>query len=284
MKRIIVLALVLLFVVPSVCFGEQDPRPSGRLSKLGVSEETLNADLAEKVLPNLPFAGFKFFDTLNSMLAALRSGRIAALQADEYTVDYLLSRTKDYAKFRPSGFKGVNLSFSMLLREDEGELCGKISSAIAEMKSDGTLASLKKKYIDDCIAGQDPQAVKPEHFDGAATLRVALTGDRPPMDYVSVAGEPIGFNTALVSEIARRLKMNAEFISVDTGARAAALASKACDVVFWMETGQFKTPDGSINRENVDKEDMPEHTIITEAFLESPLVYVTLSSSPLLQK
>ena len=283
MKKIITLVVVLL-LISSVCFGAQDERPAGRLTKLGISEETLNAVLAGKVLPQLPFAGFKYFDTMNSMLAALRSGRIAALHADECTADYLLSRTKDYAKFRPAGFIGTNLSFSMLLREEDGELCARISSAIKDMKADGTLDSLKKKYIDDCIAGTDPAAVKPEHFDGAAVWKVALTGDRPPMDYVSTAGDPIGFNTALVSEIAKRLKVNAEFISIDTGARATALASKSCDAVFWMETGQFKAPDGSRVHDNVDKEDMPERTIITEAFLESPLVYVTLSSSPLLQK
>lgn len=121
--------------------------------------------------------------------------------------------------------------------------------------------------------------MKPEHFDGAATLTVALTRDLPPMDYISVAGEPIGFNTALVSEIARRLKMNAKFISVDSGARAAALASRSCDAVFWTETGNSHN-----NRENSDKEDIPEHTIITEPYLIGRLVTLTLPTSPLLQK
>ena len=137
---------------------------------------------------------------------------------------------------------------------------------------------MKQKYIDDCIVGKDPDAVKPEHFDGAKTLKVALTGDRPPMDYFAEDGKPIGFNTAFVSEIARRLKMNAEFISIDSGARAVSLSSKECDVVFWSEVGNFN------NREGSDKEDIPEHTIITEPYLGCPMVYATLSSSPLVQK
>ena len=280
MKRIITLVLVLL-LVPSVSFGAKDEALLGRLSKLGVSEETLNVDIAESFLAASPYTGLKFFDTLQSMLAALGSKRIAAIEIDEYTAGYLHSRTGIYTVFpvfQPSGCPVDYVKYSMLLREEDTELCGRISSAIRDMKADGTLETLKKKYIDDCIAGTDPEAVKPEHFDGAQTIKVALTGDLPPMDYISVAGEPIGFNTALVSEIAKRLKMNAEFVSIDTGARATALASKMCDVVFWSEFGDFN------NREDYDKEDMPEHTIITESYLRCTYMNVALSDSPLVQK
>ena len=145
------------------------------------------------------------------------------------------------------------------------------------MKADGTLSAMKKKYIDDCIAGTDTEAVKPEHFDGAMTFKIALTGDHPPMDYFADAGEPIGFNTALVSEIAKRLKMNAVFISVHSGARGICLESKACDVVFWTETGAYR------KREGWELEDRPKHTIITEPYLDSTLIYLTMSDSPLLQ-
>ncbi|MBQ7154646.1 MAG: transporter substrate-binding domain-containing protein [Synergistaceae bacterium] len=202
MRRAIAFVLVLL--IAGACFGAEDEAVLGNLSKMGVTEEQLNADLAEVYFAHSPFTRIKFFDSLNSMLSALGSGRIVAFCIDEYTADYLIARTGQYVKFRPSELPVYNMKYSMLLRDENSELCGRISSAIAEMKADGTLDALKKKYIDDCIAGTDPKAVKPEHFDGAETLRVALTGDRPPMDYFSEAGEPIGFNTALVSEIARR--------------------------------------------------------------------------------
>ena len=270
MKRVLALVLVLL-LVPGVCMGA-DEALCGRLTKLNVAEDTL----FQAATPYIGlFTGFKFFDSLTSMLAALRSGRIAAFAVDKYTADYLIARTGQYTVLRVGR---NNLSYSMLLLEENGELCGKISAAIKDMKSDGTLEAMKKLYIDDCISGTDPKAVKPEHFDGAPTLKIALTGDRPPMDYISVAGEPIGFNPALVSEIAKRLKMNAEFISVDSGARAAALASKTCDAVFWSETRNFN------NREGFDMEDRPDHTIITEEYLDGPQTTITLLNSPLLQK
>lgn len=250
----------------------------GNLSKMGVTDEQLNIDLKEVYFAISPFTSIKFFDNLNSMLAALNSGRIVAFCIDEYTADYLISRTGQYVKFRPSGLPVYNLNFSMLLKEEDAELCERIASTIREMKADGTLAALKKQYIDDCIAGKEPDAVKPEHFEGAATLTIVLTGDRPPMDYFSATGEAIGFNTALISETAKRLKVNIKLISVDTGARAVALKSKTNSVVFWAEAGDFN------NREGSNSEDQPEHTFTTEPFLGCTEVYVTLPTSPLVQK
>ena len=55
------------------------------------------------------------------------------------------------------------------------------------------------------------------------------------MDYFSESGKPMGFNTAIISEIGKQLGINIEFISVDSGARAVALASGAADIVFWSE-------------------------------------------------
>lgn len=303
MKKFFLLAVCLTtclacstsFVACSIAFSaERDTGTNaeavlGNMAKLGVTEETLNSDLKDVYFAISPFTSIKFFDTLNSMLAALNSGSIVAFCTDEYTADYLISRTGMHVKFRPAGLPVYNLNFSMLLREEDAELCEHISSVIRDMKADGTMNALKKKYIEDCIAGTDPEALKalkalkavqPENLDGTDTLKVAiaLTGDRPPMDYVSEAGEPIGFNTALVSEIAKRLNKNAKFISVDTGARAILLNSKGCDVVFWCEAGDFN------NREGSDSEDQPEHTLITEPYLSCTEVYVTLATSPLLKK
>ena len=50
------------------------------------------------------------------------------------------------------------------------------------------------------------------------------------MDYVSAGGEPVGFNTALISEIGKRLGVNIEFVTVDCGARGIALATGVCDI------------------------------------------------------
>ena len=278
MKKVIVLMLIVLLALSalSVPALAGDQGELGRLTKLNVDEDTLSEAITESYFDLVPFSRYRFFDNLNSMIAALASGRITGMALDEYTAQYLLSRTEEFAIYVPAEtVPSYNLNFSMLFRGEDAALCDRISETIEAMKADGTLDALKKQYIDDVIAGEEPEAVIPKHFDGAETIKVALTGDRPPMDYFSDAGEPIGFNTALVAEIGKRLGMNVEFISIDTGARAMALTSGLSDAIFWMEAGDYG------NWEKADVEDQPEDTVVTTPYLTGAYTLVVPASSPL---
>ena len=280
MKKAICLILVALLALSTLGLPALagDQGELGRLTKLNVDEDTLTQAIMESYFDKVPFSRYRFFDNLNSMIGALISGRIAGMALDEFTAEYLLSRTEEYAIYNPpETVPSYNLNFSMLLREEDVALCDRISEAIEAMKADGTLDALKKQYIDEVIAGAEPEAVVPEVFEGGETLKVAVTGDRPPMDYFSDAGEPIGFNTALVSEVGRRLGMNVEFVSIDTAARALALESGMSDVIFWMEAGDFG------NWENADVEDQPEGTVVSTPFLTGAFTHVVLASSPIME-
>ena len=280
MKKAICLILVALLALSTMGLPALagDQGELGRLTKLNVDEDTLTQAIMESYFDKVPFSRYRFFDNLNSMIGALVSGRITGMALDEFTAEYLLSRTEEYAIYNPpETVPSYNLNFSMLLREEDVALCDRISEAIEAMKADGTLDALKKQYIDEVIAGAEPEAVVPEVFEGGEALKVAVTGDRPPMDYFSDAGEPIGFNTALVSEVGRRLGMNVEFVSIDTAARALALESGMSDVIFWMEAGDFG------NWENADVEDQPEGTVVSTPFLTGAFTHVVLASSEVLK-
>ena len=280
MKKAICLILVALLALSTLGLPALagDQGELGRLTKLNVDEDTLTQAIMESYFDKVPFSRYRFFDNLNSMIGALVSGRITGMALDEFTAEYLLSRTDEYAIYNPpETVPSYNLNFSMLLREADVALRDRISEAIEAMKADGTLDALKKQYIDEVIAGAEPEAVVPEVFEGGETLKVAVTGDRPPMDYFSDAGEPIGFNTALVSEVGRRLGMNVEFVSIDTAARALALESGMSDVIFWMEAGDFG------NWENADVEDQPEGTVVSTPFLTGAFTHVVLASSPIME-
>ena len=280
MKKAICLILVALLALSTLGLPALagDQGELGRLTKLNVDEDTLTQAIMESYFDKVPFSRYRFFDNLNSMIGALVSGSIAGMALDEFTAEYLLSRTDEYAIYNPpETAPSYNLNFSMLLREEDVALRDRISEAIEAMKADGTLDALKMRYIDEVIAGAEPEAVVPEVFEGGETLKVAVTGDRPPMDYFSDAGEPIGFNTALVSEVGRRLGMNVEFVSIDTAARALALESGMSDVIFWMEAGDFG------NWENADVEDQPEDTVVSTPFLTGAFTHVVLASSEVLK-
>lgn len=101
MKKIVVAMLVALLVlsVMSVSALAGDQGLLGRLTKLNVDEDRLNADIADFFFSHMPFSGYKFFDTMDSMIMALQSGTIAGLSADEFTKDYLISRTDGFVEY-----------------------------------------------------------------------------------------------------------------------------------------------------------------------------------------
>ena len=74
------------------------------------------------------------------------------------------------------------------------------------MKQDGTLDALTKKYIIDLKADEEPEAIEMPKVEGAETLKVAVTGDLPPLDLI----------TAVLAEISKRIGKNIELVSVDS--------------------------------------------------------------------
>ncbi len=181
-----------------------------------------------------------FFESLLSMQMALRSHRLDEIVLPEAVGMYLLSNNSDYdiqfsLNMMPStisfGFKAGNTA----LQKD-------FNRAIAAMKKDGTLAKLEKDYIRD-LGAEQPERVEFAEFKGAQTIKAAVTGDLPPIDYIGADGLPAGYNTAILAEIGKRLKRNIRIISVDAGGRSAALSSERADVVFWYRnTEGMKVP------------------------------------------
>lgn len=248
----------------------------GRLSKLNITEDELN-NVLEDVMVEEVYNRYVFYDTMTDMLMALNRGDIVIFETDQNTVRYIASRNEGIVG-RPPLLVPNNLMFSMLLRGEDVELRDQISACIAEMKEDGTIKEMNQRYIEDVIEGDDPDAVVPDVFSDAKTIKVAVTGDRPPMDFVSAGGEPLGYNTALMAEIAKRLGINIEYVTVDCGARSIALETGVCDIVFWMEIGDFE------NWEGTDFEDQPENTIVTEPYMSVPMWWAILKDSPVLNE
>lgn len=278
---ILILALMFaLFVCLSVCVAEDAANTGavqkygniGRLSKLNITEDELNEVLKDIMVDSI-CNRYVFYDTMNDMIMALNRGDIVALETDQNTVRYIASRNDNIVD-RPPYMNPNMLIFCMLLREEDAGLRDQISACIAEMNEDGSIEALKQAYIEGVIAGEDPGAIEPQVFQDAKTIRVAVTGDRPPMDYVSAGGEPMGFNTALIAEVAKRLELNVEMVNVSCAARGIALATGVCDIVFWMEVGDFE------NWEGADFEDQPENTVVTEPYMSVPLWWAVLKDSP----
>ena len=103
------------------------------------------------------------------------------------------------------------------------------------LKASGKLAFITDKYVTN-PDNYDPSPMKFETFEGAETIKIAVTGDWLPLDFMTADGVPAGFNVAVLSELSKIARVNIELVNIDTAARVAAIMSRRVDGVFWFRT------------------------------------------------
>ena len=258
MKKFLI-SVLLVLVTGTFSFADSKSVNTGVLAYLGTSEaefQTALDDLRKAVTPLIPaddtkveewneydlLEGFlsslvknprviRFYDSLLSMQMALRSGIVDEIALPESVVMYIVNNNPtQYEILFSLNMMPSTISFGF--KKGNVALQKEFNSAISAMKKDGTLMTLEDKFINN-LGSSEPQQVKFQEFKGAKTIKVAVTGDLPPIDFIASDGRPTGYNTAILSEIGKRLKKNIRLISIDTGGRSAALASERADVVFW---------------------------------------------------
>lgn len=173
------------------------------------------------------------FSSLTELQLSLMRGDVDSVKIADCTARYMAAHNYEFAASTLDTETPFNVGFAMMLNDTDTDLCDRLSKAISEIKSDGTMKELEQEYIEGYIDGEDPKPVKYEHYDDAETVTFAFTGDLPPMDFISADGVPAGFNTALISEIGKRMHINIESVNIESGARTIALYSGRAQVVFW---------------------------------------------------
>ncbi|MBR5336877.1 MAG: transporter substrate-binding domain-containing protein [Lachnospiraceae bacterium] len=271
-----------------------------------------------------------YYDTLDSMIMALEAGEIDMLRIYYSTARYLTSKNDKLAvngkyDIVREKFLGVDIGdiapkdmfayilstglasndFAFMMMEDNTALRDEFDKAILDMKKDGTYSKLVEEQINDVMNGGEIKPVTMPVLNSTRTIKVAVTGSLPPMDYVAADGTPAGFNTAMLAEISKRIRANIELVVVDSIGRAAALSSGTVDAVFWTRTddksSSFAKKDDAKRKEFLDKvlakmskdqqetmnkiiqridyakigtQDMPKGTIITKTYYSDILVNV----------
>lgn len=214
-----------------------------------------------KISPNV-----KFYDSLDSLLMALKSGEIWGIAGlPQTTASYLcakdpslgmnmsfdMRKKREEYTFVNAAFKRLSDGFSFMMLEENKALCDQFNKIIEEMQKDGSMAKLVDEQIVSAMDGRELKVIQPENKPGRQAIKVAVTGALPPMDYVAADGTFAGFNTALLAEIGKRLDKNITMVQVSSIGRATALASGTVDVVFWTRGSSFSQVE-SMNAEKFD--------------------------------
>ena len=245
----------------------------GMLSHLNASEQ----QLGEKYNKIADAAGLKgsrynpkFYDSLRAMQMGIESGEVQEVSLYKCVADYIIANNDKFELVAGADMplKNMSDSFCFAVRKDDTQLKADLDKVIGEMKSDGTLDKLVNDYVANVDKGQAPPAIEIPMMDGAQTIKVGVTGDLPPLDYVSADGQPAGFNTAILSEIAKRLGRNVEVIDIESGARATALNAKQIDVIFWAVV-----PNGDKVPNDLDK---PNGVEFSEPYFKDDVAHLKL--------
>lgn len=226
----------------------------GELAKLNMTPEDL-----QKINSQIPASKsqayrnydalngeYKFYNSLKAMLLALNKGEIDRAILPEDVAKYVLNNTKDFnvnsiVKLKRDHY----LSFGF--HDDEGgrKLRKIFNDALSTLKDSGRLSVLKEKYIAETGEFKPLEFAK---FDGAEIIKVAVTGDLPPVDYTAEDGDPAGFNIAVLAECAKLAKINLEIVDINAKARAAALVSGRVNLVFWFQSREKEKKAGTFLR------------------------------------
>ena len=240
----VLLSCVLAGVALTGCGEDTDQKSAGdsqvirvgMIKQLNISEQKLD-ELLQKIQEETPIklSSHKttFYDNLNSMLMGAESKSVDEISVYDSVGKYIIGKNDKFEVAHPDALMELKDSFCFAVLKDNKDLKSQLDETLKEIRTDGTLDKLTKEYITDLKQGEEPPAVQFEKFDGADTIKVAVTGDLPPLDLVLSNGQPAGFNTALLAEVGKRLHKNIETIQIDSVARASALTSNNADVVFW---------------------------------------------------
>jgi ABC-type amino acid transport substrate-binding protein len=171
-----------------------------------------------------------YVDSLTDGLLMLRSGKVDYLMAMRFTARYLAQRNNDLVIY---GSEDTSYSTHIIFNPDKQTQLAQVNAAIRAMQADGTLDKLIRQWITDLPVGKEPSSEKIPVIQGAETVKMGISGDEPPLDYIAADGIPSGFNVAVLSEIGRRANLNIKLVTVNSNARFAALQSGKIDAFLW---------------------------------------------------
>lgn len=216
---------------------------------------------------------FVYYDNMTGMIMALNKGEISCMSVPKSVADYLALQNEDF--FQKDGNISIPEQYAMAVMKENKEIYQILNDTIKEIVADGTIDALVEEHINKVVKGTEPEKIDLPEFDGAATIKVAVTGDLPPMDYVDVNGDPAGFNLALLAEISRRAEVNIEVAVVENSARPTALVSGRVDAIFWNRVWYCPVS----GCESAEITEAPEDVLCTETYYSDFYVPVILKPS-----
>ena len=168
---------------------------------------------------------FSYYNSVPDIVAALKADRVDAGALDEPLAQLAAAKNEGLKIFEEPVARdkyGYAFPKGSPMREQFNEV-------IAKFKEDGTITSLKEKWLG---ADESIKELREQDWPGdKGTIRYYYDGAHEPMTYLGSSGEPLGLEIDLLLMIARELDRKVEMTTCEFASLITALESGKADVV-----------------------------------------------------
>jgi polar amino acid transport system substrate-binding protein len=194
-----------------------------RRAKIGVMTGTTGEAAAKGRFPE---AEVKSFDDVMDAIAAMRAGQLEAVVTSYPTAFQVSKKNRELTILEEPL---ANEDSSVAVKRGNAELLAEANRIIAGMKSDGTLASMKKRWFKE---GDGPYDEPDIQLPAAGTpLRIGASATREPFQFVDQNGRITGHDGELARRIGAGLNRPVEFSNMKFMALIPALQSGKIDMI-----------------------------------------------------
>lgn len=173
-----------------------------------------------------PKAAVQCFDDIMDAVAALKSGQLDAI-VTAYPTAHQLSKRNRELMILPERLAHEDTAIA--IRKGDLDLLSQVNSIITQLRADGTLESLKRRWFKTDLSPYEETPIQlPKE---GPVLRVGVSATREPFSFVDQNGRVSGHDGELARILAARLKRPLEFSNMKFMALISALQSGKVDMI-----------------------------------------------------
>jgi polar amino acid transport system substrate-binding protein len=192
-------------------------------ARIGVMTGSTGESIAKTRFPQ---ADVQTFDDIMNAVAAIEARKLDAVITSLPTAVQVAKKQHGlYVVPEPLDQENT----SVALRKGNDKLLQDVNRIIAELKADGTLASMRTRWLKSDLSPYE--APKIELPESGTPLRIGVAATREPLSFVDADGNVTGHDGELARRIAARLQRPVEFQNMKFLALIPALTSGKIDLV-----------------------------------------------------
>jgi polar amino acid transport system substrate-binding protein len=173
-----------------------------------------------------PKADIKRFDDITSAITAMKSGQADAV-IQPFSSAVLVTKKHPDLHSLPDQLYIEDIAIA--IRKGNSHLLNEVNSSIAALKNDGTLASMKKRWLkEDTTPYEEINITVPQSGN---VLKIGVSAVLEPFIFIDASGKITGHDIELARRIAAKLKRPVEIVDMKFMALIPALQSGKIDMI-----------------------------------------------------